>query len=175
MTSADPFPRTLRRAFRSFPNRGVEARGDPVSPLTWRQSSASSPAAASRHAPSLGVSLPLLRRPLGNTAAAAATDPARSKTGGRNPCPGSPAACGEHISAQQEALKLAERATHQGTVPLASLTRGQAYENRRQEGSLGICCCDCCCLINQSCLGVLRPSFWCSCAARSASHHHVLS
>ena len=21
-----------------------------------------------------------------------------------------------------------------------------------------ICCCDCCCLINQSCLGVLRPS-----------------
>ena len=40
---------------RSFPNRGVEARGDPVRPLTGRQSSASSQAAASRHAPSLGV------------------------------------------------------------------------------------------------------------------------
>ena len=92
---------------RLFDVRGVEARGDPVRPLTG------------------------------------------DVTGGRNPCPGSPAACGEHISAQQEALKLAERATHQGTVPLASLTRGQAYENRRQEGSLGICCCDCCCLINR--------------------------
>jgi hypothetical protein len=55
--------------------------------------------------------------------------------------------------------------------------RGQAYENRRLEGShecypstRWICCCDCCCLIHQSCLGVLRPS---SRAAVSPGPHPI--
>ena len=92
---------------------------------------------------------------LGNTAAAAATDPAGSKTGGRHPCPGSPAACGEHVAAQHDALKLAERAHG---IPRA---RTRVRRMRTADWRVRIrwiCCCDCCCLINQSCLGVLRPS-----------------
>ena len=90
---------------------------------------------------------------LGNTAAAAATDPAGSKTGGRHPCPGSPAACGEHVAAQHDALKLAERAH---SIPRA---RTRVRRMRTADWRVRIrwiCCCDCCCLINQSCLGVLR-------------------
>ena len=91
---------------------------------------------------------------LGNTAAAAATDPAGSKTGGRHPCPGSPAACGEHVAAQHDALKLAERAPG---IPRA---RTRVRRMRTADWRVRIrwiCCCDCCCLINQSCLAVLRP------------------
>ena len=55
--------------------------------------------------------------------------------------------------------------------------QGQAYENRRLEGSheryrstRWICYCDCCCLIHQSCLGVLRTS---SRAAVSPGPHPI--
>ena len=83
---------------------------------------------------------------LGNTAAAAATDPAGSKTGGRHPCPGSPAACGEHVAAQHDALKLAKRAPG---IPRA---RTRVRPMRTADWRVRIrwiCCCDCCCLINR--------------------------
>ena len=48
--------------------------------------------------------------------------------------------------------------------------RTRVKRMRTAQPSRWICCCDCCCLINQSCLGVLRPS---SRAAVSPGPHPI--
>ena len=87
------------------------------------------------------------------------------------------AACPEVGRTRAPPSEMTARRQHTACSSLGSACQGQAYENRRFQGShecypstRWICCCDCCCLINQSCLGVLRPS---SRAAVSPGPHPI--
>ena len=94
---------------------------------------------------------------LGNTAAAAATDPAGSKTGGRNPCPGPrrvrgtrPCAACPEVGRTRAAPS--EMTAYEGnTQPAHRLAwRARVRRMRTARAPRWTCCCDCCCLITAS-------------------------